>query len=600
MGCVKLVLLLMLYTFLCQLAFSSSLPQLCPKHQALALLQFKQTFTINPNASSGSCYEDTTLSWNKSTDCCSWNGVHCKFHTNSSLFQLSGLKRLDLSYNDFSGSLISAKFSELSSLTHLNVLYSSFTGVIPAEISHLSKLQVLSISTDKSYKLRLEPYNFELLLKNLTQLRVLHLDSVNISSTIPLNFSSYLTTLRLQDIQLRGVLHCPKLTVRFPMSIWNSSASLVKLYLTGVNFTGRIPGSFSHLTSLTYLDLSSANLSGPIPKPLWNLTNIELLYLDNNNFNGQLEGLSFNRSWMQLESLDISFNSLTGPIPSNVSGLQDLQLLILSSNYLNGTIPSWIFSLPSLMHLDLSNNSFSGKIHDFKSNNKGYFVSVKQNQLQGPIPKSLLDLQYLQFLILSQNNFSGQIPSTVCNLKTLGLLNLGSNNLEGTIPQCLGQMSRVSRLDLSNNCFSGAINTTFIPPSWLGGLPDLKILSLRSNKLHGPISDLRTDKLFAQIRVIDLSFNEFSGDLPVSLFENFQAMKIMGENNGTREYVAHTNTAVDPFSLIVTTKGLDLELPRVLSTYIIINLSWNKFMWKLINCLRLYQIHSLYVEEMSG
>ncbi|KAF3676220.1 putative glutaredoxin-C5-like [Capsicum annuum] len=654
MGSVKIVLFLMLYTFLCQLAFSSSLPHLCPKHQALALLQFEHMFTINPNASSGSCYEDTTLSWNKSTDCCSWNGVHCdettgqvieldlfckglqgKFHTNSSLFQLSGLKRLDLSYNDFSGSLISAKFGELSSLTHLNVLYSSFTGVIPAEISHLSKLQVLSISTDKSYRLRLEPYNFELLLKNLTQLRVLHLDSVNISSTIPLNFSSYLTTLRLQDIQLCGVLpesvfHLsnleylslsdnPQLTVRFPMSIWNSSASLVKLYLSGVNFTGRIPESFSHLTSLTYLDLSSANLSGPIPKPLWNLTNIELLYLDNNNFDGQLEGLSFNRSWTQLESLDISFNSLTGPIPSNVSGLQDLQLLILSSNYLNGTIPSWIFSLPSLMHLDLSNNSFSGKIHEFKSNNKVYFVSVKQNQLQGPIPKSLLDLQYLQFLILSQNNFSGQIPSTVCNLKTLGLLNLGSNNLEGTIPQCLGQMSRVSRLDLSNNCLSWTINTTFsignqfkiiklhgnklqgkVPPSlincrnlefldlgnnelndtfpiWLGGLPDLKILSLRSNKLHGFISDLRTDNFFAKIRVIELSFNEFSGDLPVSLFENFQAMKIIGENNGTREYVAHTNTAVDPFSLIVTTKGLDLELPRVLSTYIIINLSWNRF-----------------------
>ncbi|PHT73917.1 hypothetical protein T459_21194 [Capsicum annuum] len=604
MGSVKIVLFLMLYTFLCQLAFSSSLPHLCPKHQALALLQFEHMFTINPNASSGSCYEDTTLSWNKSTDCCSWNGVHCdettgqvieldlfckglqgKFHTNSSLFQLSGLKRLDLSYNDFSGSLISAKFGELSSLTHLNVLYSSFTGVIPAEISHLSKLQVLGISTDKSYRLRLEPYNFELLLKNLTQLRVLHLDSVNISSTIPLNFSSYLTTLRLQDIQLCGVLpesvfHLsnleylslsdnPQLTVRFPMSIWNSSASLVKLYLSGVNFTGRIPESFSHLTSLTYLDLSSANLSGPIPKPLWNLTNIELLYLDNNNFDGQLEGLSFNRSWTQLESLDISFNSLTGPIPSNVSGLQDLQLLILSSNYLNGTIPSWIFSLPSLMHLDLSNNSFSGKIHEFKSNNKVYFVSVKQNQLQGPIPKSLLDLQYLQFLILSQNNFSGQIPSTVCNLKTLGLLNLGSNNLEGTIPQCLGQMSRVSRLDLSNNCLSWTINTTFsignqfkiiklhgnklqgkVPPSlincrnlefldlgnnelndtfpiWLGGLPDLKILSLRSNKLHGFITDYYS--------------------------------------------INYANT------LIVTTKGLDLELPRVLTTEIIINLSGNRF-----------------------
>ncbi|KAM3327642.1 hypothetical protein P3S68_033691 [Capsicum galapagoense] len=215
MGCVKLVLFLMLYPFLCQLAFSSSLPHLCPKHQAHALLQFKHMFTFNPNVS-GDCYNPATLSWNKSTDCCSWDGVYCeeltgqvielnlacsglqgKFHTNSSLFQLTNLKRLALSYNDFFGSLISPKFGELSSLTLLDLSDSGFTGLIPAEISHLSKLQALRIWTVDSYGLRLGPYNFELLLKNLMQLRELYLDLVNISSTIPLNFSSYLTTLCL-------------------------------------------------------------------------------------------------------------------------------------------------------------------------------------------------------------------------------------------------------------------------------------------------------------------------------------------------------------------------------------------------------------------
>ncbi|PHT99202.1 hypothetical protein BC332_31809 [Capsicum chinense] len=554
MGCVKLIFF-MLYTFLCQLFFSSALPHFCPKDQALALLQFKHMFTFYPNVSDICSFPNPkTLSWNKSTDCCSWDGVHCeemtgqvieldlrcsrlqgKFHPNSSLFQLSNLKRLDLSYNNFFGSPISPKFSELSSLTHLDLSYSGFTGVFPAEISHLSKLQVLRIWTVDPYGLRLGPYNFELLLKNLTQLRYLDLYSVNISSTIPLNFSSYLTTLQLPDTQLHGVL----------------------------------------------------------PERVFHLSN--------------------------LEDLSLPYNSLTGLIPSNVSELQNLFVLYLSSNNLNGTIPSCIFSLPSLQYLDLSNNSFSGKIQEFKSNNKVYFASVKQNQLQGPIPKSLLDLQDLQFLILSQNNFSGQIPSTVCNLKTLELLDLGSNNLNGTIPQCLGEMSGLMVFDLNNNRLSGTINTTFntenqlniinlygnklkgkVPPSlincrylefldldnnelndtfpsWLGGLPGLKILSLRSNKLHGPISDSRTDNLFAQIRVIDLSSNGFSGNLPVSLFENFQAMKIIGENSRTREYVADASSGVYANTLIVTTKGLDLELPRVLTTYMIIDLSRNRF-----------------------
>ncbi|XP_049407366.1 receptor-like protein Cf-9 homolog [Solanum stenotomum] len=691
MGHVNLVFF-MIYPFLCQLAFSSSLPHLCPKDQALSLLQFKHMFTIDPNAP-GYRFDITyhliqsypkTLSWNKSTDCCSWDGVHCdemtgqvielnlrfsklqgKFHSNSSLFQLSNLKRLDLSYNDFSGSLISPKFGELSSLMHLDLLDSSFTGLIPEEISRLSKLQVLRISSDL-YDLRFGPHNFKLLLKNLTQLRVLDLSDVSISSAIPLNFSSYLTNLELSYMQIYGILpesvfHLsnletlylsdnPQLTVRFPTTKWNSSASLMELDLYRVNFIGKIPESFSHLTSLRRLTIASCNLSGSIPKPLWNLTSIEKLdlgynhlegpisdfftfgklwwlSLGKNNFDGQLEFLSFNRSWAQLKLLDFSSNSLTGPIPSNVSGLQNLGSLSLSSNHLNGNIPSWIFSLPLLGLLDLRDNHFNGNILDFKSKSL-FLVILKQNKLQGPIPKSLLNQKRLQFLVLSQNNLSGQIASTVCNLKTLQVLDLGSNNLEGTIPLCLGEMSELWALDLSNNSLSGTINTNFsigtintnfsignqlrvikfdgnklegkVPqslincknlefldlgnnelsdtfPKWLGTLPYLQILNLRSNKFYGPIKDSRSDKLFAQILIIDLSSNVFSGDLPVRLFENFEAMKVISENSGTREYVGAVYSPYYTNSMIVTTKGRDLELPQVLTTEIIIDFSMNRF-----------------------
>ncbi|XP_049395639.1 receptor-like protein Cf-9 [Solanum stenotomum] len=604
MGYVNLVFF-MLFPFLCHLSFSSSLPHLCPKHQALALLQFRHMFTISPVAFD-SCFAITgqwiqsypkTLSWNKSTDCCSWDGVYCdettgevielnltccqlqgKFHSNSSLFQLANLKRLYLSNNNFSGSLISPKFGEFSSLTQLDLSYSSFTGIIPAEISRLSKLHVFRIQS-YSDGLRFKPHNFELLLKNLTQLRELDFDNVNISSTIPLNFSSYLTTLHLRNTQLygtlpEGVFHLynleslylidnPQLTVKFPTTKWNSSASLMELYLYSVNATGRIPESFGHLTSLHTLRIASC------------------------------------------------------PIPSNVSGMQNLQSLYLSSNHLNGTIPSWIFSLPSLWHLELSDNHFSGNIQEFKSKTL-HGVSLKQNQLQGPIPKSLLDLQYLGLLLLSHNNLNGEIASPICNLKTLQVLDLGSNSLEGTIPLCLGEMSELMILDLSNNSLSGTINTTFsignqlrvikfdgnklegtVPqslinckylevlnlgnnelndtfPTWLRALPNLMILRLGSNKFFGPIKDSPTSK-FARIQMIDLSSNGFSGDLPVSLFENFEAMKINGEKSGTREYVADMQGFYYTNSFIVTTKGLDLELPRVLTTNIIIDLSGNRF-----------------------
>ncbi|XP_049395609.1 receptor-like protein 9DC3 [Solanum stenotomum] len=148
---------------------------------------------------------------------------------------------------------------------------------------------------------------------------------------------------------------------------------------------------------------------------------------------------------------------------------------------------------------------------------------------------------------------------------------MDGNKLEGKVPRSLINCKYLEFFDLGNN----ELNDTF--PKWLGALPDLQILNVRSNKLHGPINDARTANLFAKILVIDLSSNGLSGDLPMSLFENFQAMKMIGENIGTREYVAETYSTLYTSSLIVTTKGLDLELLQALTTDIIIDLSRNRF-----------------------
>ncbi|WMV09433.1 hypothetical protein MTR67_002818 [Solanum verrucosum] len=80
------------------------------------------------------------VTWNTSTDCCSWAGFYSdettgkvieldlscnqlqgKFHPNSSLFQFSTLKRLDLSSNDFSRLHILPKFGDFCSLRHLDL-----------------------------------------------------------------------------------------------------------------------------------------------------------------------------------------------------------------------------------------------------------------------------------------------------------------------------------------------------------------------------------------------------------------------------------------------------------------------------------------------
>ncbi|KAH0780494.1 hypothetical protein KY290_000092 [Solanum tuberosum] len=174
----------------------------------------------------------------------------------------------------------------------------------------------------------------------------------------------------------------------------------------------------------------------------------------------------------------------------------------------------------------------------------------------------------LWILDLSNNSLSGTINITFSIGNQLHIIKLDGNELQGKVPPSLINCKYLEHLDLGNN----ELNDTF--PKWLGELPDLQILKLRSNKFYGPI---RTDNLFSQIRVIDLSSNGFSGELPVTLFQNFQAMKTIAENSGTREYVADNLFFIYTNSLIVTTKGLDHELHQVLTTQIIIDLSRNRF-----------------------
>ncbi|KAL7221033.1 hypothetical protein ACSBR1_023065 [Camellia fascicularis] len=135
---------------------------------------------------------------------------------NNTLFNLRHLQSLNLAFNDFNFSRISPDFGSFASLTHLNLSDTNFTGRIPSKISHLSKL----ISLDLCYNElgRLEQHTSNMLFRNLTQLRELHLDLLNISSPLPhalLNLSS-LTSLSLGSCQLRGkflenIFHFPNL-----------------------------------------------------------------------------------------------------------------------------------------------------------------------------------------------------------------------------------------------------------------------------------------------------------------------------------------------------------------------------------------------------
>ena len=225
---------------------SNSTKPLCPHHQTLALLHLKQSFSID-NSSSWYCDSNgitsypKTESWKKGSDCCSWDGVTCDWvtghvieldlscswlfgtiHSNATFFLLPHLQRLNLAFNNFSGSSVSVGFGRFSSLTHLNLSYSRFSGLISPEISHLSNLVSLDLSWNSDAEFA--PHGFNSLVQNLTKLQKLHLRGISISSIFPnslLNRSS-LISLDLSQCGLHGRfpdhdIHLPKLKV---LDLW--------------------------------------------------------------------------------------------------------------------------------------------------------------------------------------------------------------------------------------------------------------------------------------------------------------------------------------------------------------------------------------------
>ncbi|XP_058217188.1 receptor-like protein 9DC3 [Rhododendron vialii] len=559
------------------LSSSPSSNHLCSLNERSSLLQFKQMFTID-YASSWCDVHDypKTLSWNETTDsdCCSWDGVTCDvstghvtgldlscshlygtIHPNTTLFQLSHLQQLNLAFNHFNFSPFPPSFSRFMSLSHLNLSSSFLSGSIPSEITHLSKLVSLDLSSSIML-LRLEPHNFKTLLMNLTRLENLKLTGVNISSGLPnslMNLSS-LATLDLAGTGVDGKLldstgylgflnymdlSYNKLSGPLPESLGNLTR-ITHLDLSGNALNGQVPSTLSNLEQLTELSIAANNLDGlvsinlsnnklhgPIPLSISGLVNLRFLYLSSNNLSGVME---LQKS-SNLEKLDLSENNISAvsigsgsnanatlpnlfsvylsscnitEFPEFLKSAENLGSLDLSNNKIHGEFPEFFKIAENLQSLDLSNNQIHGEIPKWVGGTSLVFLDLSYNYLQGPfrVPASSLST-----FLISHNKLTGEIPSSsICNSSALMYLVLSNNNLSGVIPHCLGNVSNLLVLDLRSNGFHGAIPTTFANGS------RLRSLSLNANHLRGPVP--RSFANCKRMEVLDLGNNDLYGAFP--------------------------------------------------------------------------------------
>ncbi|KAG2298097.1 hypothetical protein Bca52824_034569 [Brassica carinata] len=527
----------------------------CHPEQRDALLEFKNEFEIGKRSYiCGDDFVPKTKSWASNIDCCYWDGIKCdnksgevivvdlfcgglhgQVHSDSKLFRIQSLRFLDLSYNDFSGQILTS-VGNFSQLTTLCLSYNNFVGEIPFSLGNLSKLKFLQLSHNNfsgeipsslgnfSKLIHLDLYHNNLggeipsSLGNLSNLDTLYLSDNSFVGEISSSFEnlSYLDILDLSHNQLVGKL--PSLTRLSFLRFLNVESNLI---------SDKFPCWLTSLTNLRFLILSFNSFHGPIQNIQFS-NKLEIIDISHNHFNGTLPEAFVNAR--NLRTLHVGHNQLVGKLPRSLSRCSYLEVLNMEHNGISDNFPFWLESLQSLQVLVLHSNEFHGSLqhhHNLKfasSFPELHIIDISYNSLSGILPFDFfmhmramssernrselkyigderlyyqddslvllnkgVEITYTRILTLltaidvSGNRLHGEIPKSIGLLKTLIVLNLSSNCFTGTIPSSLANLTMLESLDLSHNKLSGQI-----PPA-LGYLTSLSTVRVSHNQLVGPI-----------------------------------------------------------------------------------------------------------------
>ncbi|XP_052177648.1 receptor-like protein 6 [Diospyros lotus] len=564
----------------------------------------------------------------------------------SLLQNLTSLEEIYLDDVNITSNLI---LPNISSLTTLSLSDCGLYGTFPTSIFHLPKLRVLNLRGNHHLIGHLPEF------QDTSPLQELILASTNFSGELPNTIGnlSFLHTLDLSNCKFSGSI---------PTSLnWTQ---LTVLSLESNNFSGQIL-SLACLSRLRYLDLSYNEFDVGSMFWLWNLTSLTTLFLDGidlqssvllspvNKIQHATIGLSSNTTLLNFKRLGFDSCNLT-EFPYFLSFQNQLEELSLENNKIHGQIPAWMLNISKdtlemlslqgnyltgfeqqpiilpwakLVVLDLSFNKLQGRLPIpptsilayFATNNSIigklsplictlsslYILVLSDNNLTGLMPPCLSNFSdSLSILDLKGNNFYGPIPQTYNKGNKLVLIGFARNQLSGKLPKSLANCTKLKILDISNNLIEDSF------PFWLGTLTELEILNLHSNKFYGAIRSPRTKFESSKLRIIILSHNGFSGDLPTKYFRSWNAMKSLEEEE--------TNQAITSimfqllglwweynffYSMTITNKGVEREYEKILNFFIGIDLSSNKFeggIPKSLGDLKALQLLNLSNNELSG
>lgn len=415
-------------------------------------------------------------------------------HFTDRIRQLKNLKTFSLSNNFISGP-IPLSLGQLSSLESVNLSNNTlFESLSEIHFAKLSKLKSFDVSKN-SLTLNVSPDWIPAF-----QLKELNLESCNLVGN---RFPSWLLS---QKSLLELDISNSRIQDTIPDKFWESSPQLYSLNVSNNRIHGEIP-NLSKATHLQYLDLSSNNFYGPLPP----VSSNELYGIDlsNNYFSGSIFQLLCHglKESKELEILDIGENVLSGEIPDCWMNFQSLKVLNLGNNNFSGNLPFSMGTLSSLESLHLQKNTLFGKIPEsFKNCTQLLTLNIGDNKFSGNVPAWIGEsFSRIIILILRSNKFDGLFPTEFCLLTSLQIIDLACNNLSGGIPRCISNLSAMATMNYS------VYNDITYSTNFRISIEKTSLVMKGKNVEYSSILNL--------VRTIDLSENNFSGEVPAEVTE---------------------------------------------------------------------------------
>ncbi|CAL9222078.1 unnamed protein product [Arabidopsis halleri] len=319
-------------------------------------------------------------------------------------------------------------------------------------------------------------------------------------------------------------------------------SSLQEIYMDDNFFVGVETGAFAGLTSLQILSLSdNKNITAwSFPSELVDSTSLTKIYLDNTNIVGVFPDIF--DSFASLQDLRLSYNNITGGLPPSLAKSSIQNLWINNQDLgMSGTIEV-LSSMTSLSQAWLHKNQFFGPIPDLSKSENLFDLQLRDNQLTGIVPPTLLSLGSLKNISLDNNKFQGPLPlfssevkvtidhNDFCTTKAgqscspqvmtllavaggLGYPSMLAESWQGddacsgwAYVICDSAGKNVVTLNLGKHGFAG-----FISPA-IANLTSLKSIHLNDNNLTGVIPKELT--FMTSLQLIDVSNNNLRGEIP--------------------------------------------------------------------------------------